>query len=137
MIFQFWDISVFVQFYINGRNKFFTLHIILIPIFYFLGDYIAIKFFRNPLKPLFIITFIFQFYLNIGISVYGDIDDVKNNWDNKTTKIIFNSNIDLQNVDKLKVIGFSDEYVYLLDSIDNQSITIKKEKVEFYKNNLK
>ena len=129
--------SVFVQFYTNGRNKFFTLHILLIPVFYFFADYIAIKLFRNPLKPLFILTFIFQFYLNIGISVFCDIDDVKNNRDNNTTKIIFNSNIDLQNVDKFKVIGFSIEYVYLLDSIDNQSITIKKENVEFYKNNLK
>lgn len=121
--------SVCLQFYINGKNKFVTLHILLIPVFYQLGDYIAVKYFRNPLKPLFIITFILQFYLNISISVFSKINDIENNWVKETSKITFNSNIDIQNKEELVIIGFSNDYVYLRDSINNKSITIKKENI--------
>lgn len=129
--------SVFLQFYINGKNKFVTLHILLIPVFYFVADFLAFKYFRNSLKPLFILTFIFQFYLNIAISVFSDIDDIENNWVKKTTKVFFNSNIDIQNKEQLLIIGFSNDYIYLHDSINKKSITIKKENIEYYKTNVK
>jgi hypothetical protein len=121
--------AVCLQFYFNGKNKFFTLHFLLTIVFLLLGDYLAVNYFRNPLKPLFIITFILQFYLNISISVFSEINDIENNGVKETSTITFNSDIDIKNKEELVIIGFSNDYIYLRDSINNKSITVKKKNI--------
>ncbi|WP_298370928.1 hypothetical protein [uncultured Lutibacter sp.] len=127
-------ISVIFQFYINGKLKYEALHYLLIPIFFFIADYLSVKYFKNSLKALFILTFISQFYLNIGISIYKDIHLIENNWSIDSPKIKLTPSFENKSYEKLKIIGFSNDYVFLRDSIKSESIIINKENIFYVKN---